>query len=115
LTAASTISPRISASSGSTAAGARRGVYPDLADLQVAADLHHHRTAAGRGLDDLLAELLLGELHVLLHLLDLGHHLLHVGHARLLGHALLLWHARLLWHHAPCSLAANVSASAAPS
>ena len=60
----------------------RRGVDPDLADLQVAAHLHEHRAAARGGLDDLLAQLLLGELHVLLHLLDLGHHLLHVGPLR---------------------------------
>ena len=64
----------------------RRGVDLDRLDLQVAADLHRHHAAAGGGLDDLVLELLLGGLHVLLHLLDLLQHLLHVRHARLLGH-----------------------------
>src|SRR3954452_12990921 len=61
----------------------RGGGDRDRLDLQVPGhdDLHH--PAAGRGLDGLVLELLLGGDHVLLHLLDLLEHLVHVGR---LGH-----------------------------
>ena len=53
----------------------------DLID-EVAGDLDGDHPAAGRGLDLLVLELLLGGLHVLLHLLDLLEHLLHVRRLR---------------------------------
>src|SRR4051812_7216064 len=54
----------------------------DRLDDEVAADRDLHHAAAGGGLHLLVLELLLRGSHVLLHLLDLAHHLLHVR----LGH-----------------------------
>ena len=54
----------------------------DRLDHEVAGDLDGDHAAAGRGLDLLVLELLLGGHHVRLHLLDLLEHLLHVGRLR---------------------------------
>src|SRR4051794_37523899 len=54
----------------------RLGVDDDLLDLHRAADLHGHHAPARRGLDDLVAKLLLHLLLLALHLLHLAHELL---------------------------------------
>ena len=65
----------------------RLGVDDDGLHDEVAADLDGDHPAAGGGLDLLVLELLLRRQHVLLHLLDLLHHLLHVR----LGHQAGPW------------------------
>src|SRR3954451_10194690 len=58
----------------------------ELLQHEVAAHLHGDHAAAGGRLDGLVLELLLRGHHVVLHLLDLLHH---VGHVRRLGHQAL--------------------------
>ena len=60
----------------------------DAEDTLLAIHLNGDHAASGGCLEDFVLQLLLGCLHVLLHLLDLLKHLLHVSHAR------LLWHLR---------------------
>ena len=54
----------------------RLGLDRDLDDLERAGGLDRDRAAAGGVLDELRLQLLLSDLHLLLHLAELGHHLL---------------------------------------
>src|SRR6266511_1675594 len=66
------------------------GVDRDRVDHAVALDLGRDDPAAGGALDDLLGQLVLGVLHLLLHLLDLLQHLVRVEPAAAHAHRLPL-------------------------